>query len=90
MPRLYLHHTPPFGVLSGSQGWPRLQEGRDLPSSLREAEKSRRKDSWPGAVLGLGGIRVGQKLGGPCSFRASQRKLVSAPLLELQILAVCL
>lgn len=78
MPRLCPHRSPPRGVLSCSEGWPRLQEAGGLASSSRRAEKPRRK-------RGLVGVWVGQ----PCSSGASQKKLAPAPLLKAQTLAVC-
>lgn len=71
MPRLCPHRTPPPGILSCSEGWPRLQEGRGFMSSLRGAEPSQRKEGRPGAVLGLVWVWVEQNFCGPCSSGAS-------------------
>lgn len=61
MPRLCPRHTPPCGVLSCSEGWPRLQEGerfhlqpegsRDVPQERVEAR------GRAGACAGMDGAK---------------------------------
>lgn len=55
MPRLCPHQTPPFGVLSAQNGWPRLQQGRGLESSSRlgrEVPEERGKTTGGGGAIG--------------------------------------